>query len=141
MKGSLLANHNRERVRLRQVMVGRTHLTCWRVTRRQVPLKFKGLRLYTTDKKKSSSTGGPRLSHRDCPLDDAPRPVTYRVSAVRRKDSSAGAHDYRPEMIDNPDTLRVTKSRRALPLKKKREKMGNNGEERWKRGLRNSRSG
>lgn len=58
--------------------------------------------------------------------------MTYRVSAVRRKDSSAGARDYL-EMIDNPDTLRVTKSRRALSPQKKREEMGDNGGEKRER--------
>lgn len=52
-----IANRKRERVRSRQVTAGRTHLTYRRVTRRQVPLKFKGPRLYRTDKEKFSNTG------------------------------------------------------------------------------------
>lgn len=57
------------------------------------------------------------------PLSLGDVPMTYRVSAEknsRRRRSS--------EMIDNPDTLRVTKSRRALMKKdtKKTEEAGYN---------------
>lgn len=119
MKGQSLPN--RECVRLRQVTVGRTHLTYRRVTQRQVPLKFKGPRLYKTDREMSWNTEGRDYPRGIPPLGDVPCPMTYRVSAVRRKDSSAGARDHRPEMIDNPDMLRVTRSRRrALTTKKKK---------------------
>lgn len=113
MKGSSLPN--RECVRLRQVTTGRTHLTYRRVTQRQVHLKFKGL--YRTDRNESSNTESYDYPT-GIPLGDV---LFDDVSHPREKDSSASARDYHPEMIDNPDMFRVTKSRRAM--KKKREIM------------------
>lgn len=125
MKGQSLPN--RECVRLRQVTVGRTHLTYRRVTQRQVPLKFKGPRLYKTDREMSWNTEGRDYPRGIPPLGDVPSDDVSRLRGPQKRFERRRSRPSRPEMIDNPDMLRVTKSRRrALTTKKK--KSGRMGE-------------
>lgn len=94
-------------MRLRQVAAGRTHLTYRRVV--VVPLKFKGPRLRGEKEKRESprTERAPVLSFKGFLSGDV-LPDDVSPLATSRKDSSAGARDYRPEIIDNPARVRVT---------------------------------